>query len=120
MTTIKLNNKNKTEINFSYDNGLPYKKAIRPAIEYGDWKKNPQIALIKVNLSDDEILLFKDIFNINCHRIVGLKNEIWLDLNDVYLVLNANDYLDEKLQTEKFMLAFLKKNEILSSWGFSK
>ena len=40
MTTIKLNNENKTEITFSYDNGLPYKKAIRPSIEYGDWKKD--------------------------------------------------------------------------------
>ena len=45
MTTITLNNENKTQIEFTYNNGLPYKKSIRPEYEYGDWEKNNEIAL---------------------------------------------------------------------------
>lgn len=40
MTNITLNNENKTEFTFSYDNGLQYKKSIRPAINYGNWTEN--------------------------------------------------------------------------------
>jgi hypothetical protein len=40
MTTITLNNEEKTKVIFEYENGLPYKKSIRPEMEYGDWKKN--------------------------------------------------------------------------------
>lgn len=120
MTTIKLNNENKTEITFSYDNGLPYKKAIRPSIEYGDWKINSHITLIKVNLSDDEVLLFKNIDNIKFQQITKIKKEVWFDLIDVYLVFQTNSYLDNHIQNENFILVFMNQEKILSSCGFSK
>ena len=52
MTTITLNNENKTQIEFTYNNGLPYKKSITPEYEYGNWKENNQIALIKLKLQN--------------------------------------------------------------------
>ena len=120
MTTIKLNNENKTEINFSYDNGLPYKKAIRPAIEYGDWIDNNKIALIKINLTSEDLKLFSNINNIDFGLIKKIDKEIWFDLSDVYLVLKANTYLDNKIKNMKFMLAFCNNNHCLCSVGFDK
>ena len=87
MTTIKLNNKNQTEINFSYDNGLPYKKAIRPSIEYGNWTNNEDIMVIKVFLSQQDISFFSDKNNIECLKLNKIKEEIWFDLKDVYCML---------------------------------
>lgn len=122
MTTIKLNNENKTEITFSYDNGLPYKKAIRPSIEYGDWSNNKDIMIIKLFLSKQDIALFRDKNNIECLKLNKIQEEIWFDLHDVYLVLSTNLYIDNKIKNKKFILAFLdeEQNNILCSWGFSK
>ena len=122
MTTIKLNNKNQTEINFSYDNGLPYKKAIRPSIEYGNWTNNEDIMVIKVFLSQQDISFFSDKNNIECLKLNKIKEEIWFDLKDVYLVLSTNKHMDNKIKNKKFILAFLneEQNSILCSWGFSK
>ena len=100
MTTIQLNNENKTQVEFTYDNGLPYKKSISPEYEYGNWKKNNQIALIKVKLTDYEISLFKDKNNINLISINGNNDEIWIDLEDVYLVLEGSKYLDKKFEKD--------------------
>ena len=118
MTTIKLNNKNQTEINFSYDNGLPYKKAIRPSVEYGDWKKDKNKTLIKITLSNEDSLLFKDLNNINCIRITKIKEEVWFDLDDVYLIFKTNSYLDNRIQSENFSLIFYHNDHWVSSWGF--
>lgn len=120
MTTIQLNNENKTEVTFEYDNGLPYKKSISPEYEYGNWKKNNQIALIKVKLTDYEISLFKDKNNIKCKGIYGQEDKIWLDLDDVYLVLTGNKYLHNKIQNENFMLVFFDNEKAISSWGFEQ
>ena len=87
MTTITLNNENKTQIEFTYNNGLPYKKSITPEIEYGNWKEDNSFILFKVNLSNDDLLLIKDKNNIECKEITKIKKEIWFDLDDVYLVL---------------------------------
>ena len=60
MTIIQLNNENKTQVEFTYDNGLPYKKEIRPECEYGDWSEKPDYCLIKMFLCDDEFKHFKN------------------------------------------------------------
>lgn len=65
MTTIQLNNENKTQVELTYDHGLPYKKAIRPEIEYGNWKEDNSFTLFKINLSNDDLTLFKDKHNID-------------------------------------------------------
>ena len=77
MTTIELNNKNKTKITFSYDHDLPYKKSIRPDIEYGDWKENTKITLIKINFSDRDYKLFENPHEIEIVGIYEIKNEFW-------------------------------------------
>ena len=95
MTTIKLNSENKTEITFSYDNGLPYKKAIRPSIEYGDWKINSHITLIKVNLSDDEVLGIIEEYDNLINRFSKINGDINEDLRqeiilNIYKLLTRN------------------------------
>ena len=120
MTTIQLNNENKTQVEFTYDNGLPYKKSISPEYEYGNWKENNQIALIQVKLTDYEVSLFEDKNNMVGKSIYGFTDEIWIDLKDVYLVLKNNKYLHNKIENKKFVLVFLNNNEILSSWGYTK
>ena len=120
MTTIQLNNENNTQVEFTYDNGLPYKKSIRPEIEYGNWKKNNQIALIKVKLTDYEISLFEDKNNIDLISINGNNNEIWIDLEDVYLVLKGSKFLNKKFQNKKFMFVFFENEKAISSVGYTK
>ena len=98
--TIVANNKNKTKITFAYDHGLPYKDRIRPALEYGEWKKYPSKALIKINFNDEEMSFFEQKNQIKNSAIYEIGNEFWLDLNDVYLIIPKNNYLEQILQTE--------------------
>lgn len=58
MEKIILNNGKEINVNVDYGNGLPYKKAIFPSYEYGDWQQDSSIALIKFQLSLEEINLF--------------------------------------------------------------
>ncbi len=119
MTTITLNNDNKTQIEFTYNNGLPYKKSIRPSVHYGEWGKNKNIALIKIKLSENDIALIKNKNDIECKKITKINKDLWFDLNDVYLVFESSKYLDDKIQNEKFLLAFLNETEteLFCSWG---
>jgi len=41
-------------------------------------------------------------------------------LEDVYLILKSNSYIDEKIQNKKFVLCFLENKKLLSSSGFTK
>jgi len=119
MTTITLNNDNKTQIEFTYNNGLPYKKSIRPSVHYGEWGKNKNIALIKIKLSENDIALIKNKNDIECKKITKINKDLCFDLNDVYLVFESSKYLDDKIQNEKFLLAFLNETEteLFCSWG---
>jgi len=120
MTTIQLNNENKTQVEFTYDNGLPYKKAIRPAIHYGEWKKNKNIALIKVDFNDKEFSLFQNKQKLKFTEIYFIKNEIWIDLEDCYVVLKRDEYLDKKINNSDFCFAFLHNEKIINTFGFSE
>ena len=119
MTTMQLNNENKTQVEFNYNNGLPYKKSIRPDIHYGEWGKNKNIALIKVKLSENDLSLVKNKNDIECKSITKINEEFWFDLDDVYLVFESSKYLDDKIKNEKFLFAFLNENEteLFCSWG---
>ena len=59
MTKIQLNNENKTEFTFEYDNGLPYKERIRPKYEFGKLKTNNNLAGINIYFDKN---LYQDIF----------------------------------------------------------
>ena len=118
MTTIQLNNENKTQVEFTYDNGIPYKKEIRPAYEYGDWEDYPNIALIKVDFNDKEFSLFQNKQKLKFTEIYFIKNEIWIDLEDCYAVLNRNDYLENKINENSFLIAFFHNKKHINAWGF--
>ena len=116
--TIVANNKNKTKITFSYDHGLPYKDRVRPNLEYGEWKKYPEKALIKVNFNDDEMNFFENKNEIKNSAIYEINNEFWLDLNDVCLINPKNDYLEQKFKEYNIMIAFLHNNKIINGLEF--
>lgn len=113
--TINVNNKNKTKITFEYDHGLPYKDRVRPALEYGEWKKNPSKALIKVNFNDDEMKLFENKNEIKNSAIYEIGNEFWLDLNDVYLIIPKDNYLSLKFSENNVAILFSHNNKIINA-----
>lgn len=118
MTTITVNNEEKTKIIFEYENGLPYKKSIRPEMEYGDWKKNNKITLLKVILTDNEYSLFSNPDNIEISNIYQIKNEFWIDLNDIYLIVPKEKDIVNAINNDKILITFNYKNKLLSSLGF--
>lgn len=118
MTTIILENENKTEVSFEYDNGLPYKERIRPSYEYGTLKSNNSLAGIKINLTKEEyadlnnqeVLLFEKAYFIN--------DEIWFDMKTHYLIIGNNDFLSEKIQNSEFVLTLYNEDKKINSCGF--
>lgn len=120
MTTITLNNENKTQFNFEYEHGLPYKKSIRPVMEYGDWKENINITLIIVTLSDVEFSLFKEPQEIEIISAHQIDKEYWFDLQDVYLVMPFDPHLQKAFQHNKFLFAFMHQNILVASSGYLK
>jgi len=109
-----------TEFIFNYDSGIPYKKEIRPAYEYGEWEDYPNIALIKINFNDKEFSLFNEKQKLKFIKIYFIKNEIWIDLEDCYAVLKRNDYLNDKINNSDFCFAFLHNEKIINTFGFSE
>ena len=113
--TIVANNKNKTKITFAYDHGLPYKDRIRPALEYGEWKKYPSKALIKINFNDEEMSFFEQKNQIKNSAIYEIGNEFWLDLNDVYLIIPKDHYLSLKFSENNVVILFSHNNKIINA-----
>lgn len=120
MTTITLNNENNTEIIFEYEHDLPYKKSIRPEMEYGDWQENSTITLIIVTLSDLEYSLFKEPKEIEIMSAYQIGEEYWFDLQDVYLVMPLDINLQKAFQNNKFLFAFMHKEILVASSGYLK
>ena len=112
--TLIANNKNKTKITFSYDHGLPYKDKVRPNLEYGDWEDEPHKTLIKINFNDLEMKMFENKNKISIKNINLIDNEFWIDLNDVYLMINYDKKLDQQFDNHNVIFAFLYNNKIIS------
>lgn len=118
--TIVANNKNQTQITFSYDHGLPYKDFIRPKYEYGDWNKNISKTLIKVYLDDEDMELFENKEKILALKIYEIENDFWIDLKDVYLVIRKNEYLNKKFKEHNLMIVFLHNDNIINGFSFNE
>lgn len=116
--TIIANNKSKTKITFEYDHGLPFKHSLRPKMEYGEWKNYPQKALIKVHFDDEELDLFTDKEKITCSDVYIIGNEYWFDLEDVYLIVKKDDYLNQKFKEYNIVIAFLHNNKLINGLEF--
>lgn len=118
MTTIQANNRNKTTFNVSYNHDLPYKKSIRPDMSYGEWIKNRKKLLTKVTLTDIDFSLFKNSFNnINVLGFYVIENEIWIDLEDLYLVMPYNKQIENKIRNNNFILAVYHNDQIVAAFG---
>ena len=120
MTTITLNNENQTKITFEYEHGLPYKKSIRPLMEYGEWTKNDKITLLKIMLSDNEYSLFSNPNNIEILNIYQIKNEFWIDLNDVYLIIPREKDIVSAINNNTILITFNYNKKIISSLGVAQ
>ena len=120
MTNIQANNRNKTTFNVSYNHDLPYKKSIRPDMSYGEWIKNSNITLIKVNLEASQIALLENPMDIEVTSIYEVEDEFWLDLGNVYLIVPNAKPLSYCIKNNKFLIAFLANHQLLSSVGYTQ
>ncbi len=118
MTTMQLDNINKTEVIFEYDNGLPYKERIRPKYKFGKLKTNNNLAGINIYFDKEEFKELNCSNNILFERVFFITNEIWFDIGNVYLIIKNNDYLSEKLQKSEFILTFYNEDKKINSCGF--
>ena len=119
MTTIQLNNENKTEVTFEYDNELPYKERIRPKYEFGKLNNNNNnLAGINIYFNEDQFKELNCETNILFKKIFFIKNEIWFDMGNVYLIIHNNEYLSDKLQKSEFILTFYYGDKKINSCGF--
>lgn len=119
MTTMQLVSENKTQIEFSYDSGIPYKEEIRPEYGIGIWKRNSKIKIIKLNFNDKEIRYFKNKNDLKFTHIYFIKNEIWVDLEDCYVVLKRDKELENSINESNFAFSFFHNDSYLTAWGFS-
>lgn len=117
MTTIELDNINHTNFNFSYDNNLSYKKSIRPALEYGDWKKKPEKTLLKVTLNIHEYSLFTNPLAIKGLGTYIVDKEIWIDLEDIYLVIPYDKKIERRIKNNNVIIAFYYIDQLISVIG---
>lgn len=117
MTTLETNNQNKTKFNFSFNNELPYKKSIRPEMEYGLWIKRPEKTLLKVTLSDRDYNSFKNPHDINGIGTYIVGKEIYFDLDDVYLIIAYDKQIERKVKEKNFIIAFYYNEKLISALG---
>lgn len=115
--TTQLNHTHKTHFNFNFEHDLPYKKSIRPEIAYGEWTKRPDKILLKVMLSDKDHSLLTNPHNINCLGAYVIGNEIWFDLQDIYLVMPYDKKIEQKINKKNCVIAFYYNNKLLSAIG---
>lgn len=97
------------KIKLENGNEIDLKPAIQPQVDYGDWEVDEDIALIKINIDDEDMSYFKDK-DINYHELYFIEDDFWFDLGEFYFILNSDDYLYEKIYRRKFILVFLNKN----------
>ena len=110
MEIIILNNGKEINVNIDYGNGLPYKKAIFPSYEYGDWQQDSSIALIKIQLSLEEINLF-DIKKIQYKELHFVNSQFWFDLDEIYMVIHNNSYIYNHIYNKKFAIVIYDNSE---------
>ena len=118
MTTITLNNENKTEVTFSYDNGLQYKEKIRPKYAFGKLKSNNNLAGINIYFNNEEFKELNCTNNIVFEKVFFITNEVWFDMGNVYVIIKNDEYLSEKLQKSEFIITFYNEDKKINSCGF--
>lgn len=117
MNTFILNNENKTEVSFEYDNGMPYKERIRPSYEYGTLKSNNNLAGIKINLTKEEYADLNNQKVLLFEKVYFVSDEIWFDMKTHYLITENNEFLSEKMQNSDFIVSFYVENQKINSCG---
>jgi hypothetical protein len=70
---------------------------------FGEWTTNPDILLFNIHLSKTEYELFKDPKNIKLNSIYEIKNELWIDISDVYLVFESEKIIIKKMKEKNFV-----------------
>lgn len=117
MNTITLNNEQKTEVSFEYDNGLPYKERIRPSYEYGTLKNHNNLAGIKINLTKEEYLALNNSDVLLFEKAFFITDEVWFDMGSHYLIIENNDFLSDKIKNSQFIVSFYFENKKINSCG---
>jgi hypothetical protein len=112
MSELKINTQNgsTTTFNFKFDNGLPVKPIINPAYQAKYSKEQDQYQL-HIFLSKEEAEKIEDIeIEGYACEIINKRGNIWLIINDLYLVLgDLNVKIIEELQNKKLDFCFFNE-----------
>ncbi len=100
------------ELNFTYDNGLPTKPIINPAYQAMYSESTKQYALYIYIENEDLKDLGELVIEGYLSRNNNDKSEIWLFIQDVYLVLgNLNAKIIEELKNKQLAFCFFKDDK---------
>lgn len=110
MSELKLTSDNgkTTTFTFKFDNGLPTKPILSPNFEIGYLRKDNLYALSiyfsELDLKKLESLDIKDVY--------FSSNELWLTMNDHYIVFsNLDDIIIEAVKNKKLVYYFFKDDK---------
>lgn len=110
MSELKLTNENgkTTTLTFKFDNGLPTKPIITPNYSISFSEKNNAHALC-MYFSNDEL---KDLDDLDIKEVYFSKNELWLTINDNYVVFgNLNDKIISEIKNKKLIYYFFRNED---------
>ncbi len=98
------------ELNFSFDNGLPTKPIIVPDYDIG-YSKEEKFYALSMYFSDDDVDSLGD-YNIKSIYTSKELNELWLLINDHYVVFgDLDDKIIEEAENKKLVYYFFKSDE---------
>jgi hypothetical protein len=97
----------KLELGFTYDNGLPTKPIINPAYSTG-YAKKENFPILSMYLTDEDLDKLGDL-SIKALYPSAELNQIWLDINEHYVVLDEVPAKIIKSAKEKELVYFFHK-----------
>lgn len=98
------------ELNFTFDNGLPTKPIIAPDYDTG-YSKEENFYALSMYFSDEDL---ENLGDCNIDSIYTSKelNELWILINDNYVVLGDLDgKIISEAENKKLVYYFLKTDE---------
>ena len=99
-----------TTFNFKFDNGLPTKPIINPSYDIG-YNEEEKYYALSMYLTEEDLKQLEDL-EIEDLNYSEQLHEIWLTVNDKYIVLNEiSDKIINELSNKKLVFCFFKEDK---------